>query len=318
MPTRAESCLPRSDRAAAPAPAWSVLLLSVAVSLPTHAMDIRSLWNFSDPAASEAVFSARLADASRDDALSLQTQIARSYSLRSRFDDANALLDRLEPQLQEAGAEPNVRWLLERGRTLRSSKQAAAARPLFVQAADRASAARLDELAVDAMHMVALVENAPAEQMRWNQRALALAQASADPNARNWDASLANNIGMTLHGEGRFDAALASFETALAARQRLGRPDDIRAAQWMIAWTWRALGRHDDALAALRRLEAECAAAGQPDGYVFEELGENLLALGHPAEARPHFARAWELLSADRSLGRPDDARLARLRQLGQ
>ena len=59
--------------------------------------------------------------------------------------------------------------------------------------------------------MVALV--APAEEQPgptsapWRSRG-----ASADQRARDWDASLLNNIGMTYADAGDFTAALASFE----------------------------------------------------------------------------------------------------------
>ncbi len=291
----------------------------VFTTFAAHAMDLRSLWNFADPAASEARFRERLAGAAGDDALTLQTQIARTYSLRSRFDEAHALLDAIEPQLAQAGPEPRVRWLLERGRTLRSSKRVAEAMPLFRRALERAQAAGLDALTVDAMHMVALAEPATDAQLEWTRRARALAQRSPDPEAQRWDASLANNIGWSLHEAGRHDEALASFRTALAARERQrGDPADLRAAHWMVAFELRALKRHDEALAILRRLDAEGEAAGAPDGFVHEEIGENLLALGRPDEARPAFARAYALLSADTSLDRPDDARLARLLALSK
>ena len=282
-------------------------------------MDVSRLWNFNDPAASEATFRTALAAGPNgDDALTLQTQIARSYGLRSRFADAHALLDSIEPQLATAGAEPRVRYLLERGRTFRSSKVPDRARPLFVEAAERAHGARLDALEVDALHMIALVEADPEAQLRWNRKALAVAAASPDPVARNWDASLANNIGMSLHDAGRYEEALASFQTALAARERIGDAGRIRVARWMIAWTLRSLHRHDEALAILRRLEAENGAAGRPDGYVFEEIAENLLAQQQAAAARPYFAKAWQLLSADTSLDRPDDEHLARLERLSR
>ena len=281
-------------------------------------MEIRSLWDFSDPARSEAVFRELLKNTTGDDVLSLQTQIARSYGLRSRFDDAHALLDRVEPMLANAGAEPKVRYLLERGRKFRSSKKPEQARPLFLQAVDIASAARLDELAVDAMHMVALVEADTAQQMGWNRRALALALSSSEPNARNWDASLANNIGMTLHDQSRFDEALASFNLALAARVRIGEAKDVRVARWMVAWTLRSLKRHDEALTLLRDLQREFEQLGQADGYVFEEIAENLLSKSKPLEAKPFFARAWELLSQDESPDRPDEKRLNRMKDLAR
>jgi tetratricopeptide (TPR) repeat protein len=291
----------------------------VSLSFGAHAMDLSTLWNFNDPAASESALRDALARAAnRDDALTLETQIARTLSLRSRFAEAHALLDSLEPRLANAGAEPRVRFLLERGRTFRSSKAPEKARPLFDEAAERAHASHLDALEVDALHMVALVETAAEAQLQWNRRALGVAAASADPVARNWDASLANNIGMTLHDEGRYEEALASFRSALAARERIGKPDGIRVARWMIAWTLRSLHRHDEALAILERLEAENDALNTPDGYVFEEIAENFAAQDRAVEARPYFGKAFRLLSADTSLDRPGEEHLARLERLSR
>jgi len=275
-------------------------------------MDIRSLWDFDDPAASEALFRRLFADAQGDDALSLRTQIARTHSLRRQFAEAHAELDAMLPALDAAGAEPRVRHLLERGRTLRSAGERQQARPLFAQAVERARAARLDELTVDAMHMLALVEPDTADQLAWNDRALAAALASDEPNARAWEGSLANNIGMSLHGVGRFDEALASFRQALAARERDGRPSQVRIAKWMVAWTLRAMKRHPEALALQQRLEQEWAAAGEVDGWVYAELGENLAALDREAEAGPWFSRAIDALANDL----PDADTLARWRRV--
>ena len=63
-------------------------------------------------------------------------------------------------------------------------------------------------------------------------------------------------------------------------------------------------------------LLAELDSVGESDGYVFEEIGECLLALGRADEAQPHFARAYELLADDPALAE-DRARLMRLRALG-
>lgn len=290
----------------------------LAASTGEAKVDIQALWDFGNPARSEERFRAALATADGDDALSLQTQIARSYGLRKRFDEAHALLDRLAPQLERAGPEPKVRALLERGRAFRSAGQVERAAPLFRQAVDAAVAARLENLAVDAMHMVALVEPTPEAQIDANRRALAYAQRAEDPAARRWDATLANNIGMALHDAKRHEEALDAFRTALAARERMAQPANVRIARWTVAWTLRALKRHDEALAILTRLEAEFAALGEPDGFVFEEIGENLLAQGDAAAARPWFAKAHAVLSKDDSPGRPEPARLARLLELSR
>jgi hypothetical protein len=61
----------------------------------------------------------------------------------------------------------------------------------------------------------------------------------------------------------------------------------------------------------------EAAALGEKPGYTYEELGECLLLLDRPAEARPYFAQAYEVLSQDPWLSRNEPERLTRLKQLG-
>ncbi|HEX8682227.1 MAG TPA: hypothetical protein VF707_07935 [Ardenticatenaceae bacterium] len=60
-------------------------------------------------------------------------------------------------------------------------------------------------------------------------------------------------------------------------------------------------------------LLAEFEASGEQDGYVYEELGECLLALGRPEQARPYFARAYEEFSQDPWLVEQEPVRLQRL-----
>jgi hypothetical protein len=47
-------------------------------------------------------------------------------------------------------------------------------------------------------------------------------------------------------------------------------------------------------------------------------MGECLLALGRADEARPHFARAYELLSQDEWFPADEKQRLARMKELGR
>jgi hypothetical protein len=86
-------------------------------------------------------------------ALEILTQVARTYSLRKRFDEAHQLLDEIEPQLASAGPRVRVRYLLERGRTFNSSGNREKARELFVAAWEVARPSGLEGLAVDAAHM---------------------------------------------------------------------------------------------------------------------------------------------------------------------
>ena len=297
-------------RAALAAMATAVSFLAV----PAQAREIHELWNFGDPATSERTFREELTHAQGDLRLELLTQVARSYSLRGRFDDAHRLLDEIEPQLKDAGPAPRVRLLLERGRTLRSSGALDRARPRFIEAWQLAQASGLDGLAVDAAHMVALVEAKADDQLEWNRRALALAEQSTQPYAQSWKASLYNNIGWSLHEAGRYEEALTQFEAALRERQRREQPKETRIARWAVARCLRSLQRYDEALKIQRALEAELGASNESDGYVFEELAELLDATGKPDAARAYFRRALAELGNDDWFAKNERARLQRLR----
>ena len=229
--------------------------------------DLQYLWDFDDPAGSEQRLRAAADIAEGTDRLVLLTQVARALGLQERYDEGHALLDELAVDDDELAA----RISLERGRLLRSAGDPEAALPHFVAAEQAAAAAGLDVLRVDAVHMLALVA-APEDRIAVNERGLELAMHSKDPAARDWDASLLNNIGMVHADAGDFGTALAVFEQALAARERIGDPSRIRVARWMVAWALRNLGRTTDALAMQRALKAELEAAGTTDPHVDEEL----------------------------------------------
>jgi tetratricopeptide (TPR) repeat protein len=262
-------------------------------------MDIDALWEYSDPGESERRFRTALAHAEGDGRLELLTQIARTYSLRCRFDDARAVLAQIEEALAASGPRPRIRHALELGRTCNSSGDRTTARPHFERAWRDASAAGEEGLAVDAAHMIAIACAGTPESLAWNERGLVVARGSPDPKARALVPAMLNNSAWELHGEGRFEEALARFEEALDAGTATGRADRIRIARWSVARCLRSLGRHDEALAIQRELASEHEAAGTHDGYIDEEIGENLWALGRQEEARPHFARAAESLTSE-------------------
>jgi tetratricopeptide (TPR) repeat protein len=197
-----------------------------------------------------------------------------------------------------------------------SSKQPEKARPLFLEAWELGRTCGEDGFAVDAAHMLAIVEPAD-EALEWNSRGLALATASADPRARRWAGSLHNNIGWTHFGREDYATALQHFEQALQCRIEQEKTADIRVARWCVAKSLRMLNRAQEALEIQRELRAEWEADGQPDGYVDEELGECLLALGREEVAAPHFADAFRRLSQDPWLVENEPARIARLKSLG-
>jgi tetratricopeptide (TPR) repeat protein len=278
------------------------------------------LWDFDDPAASGARFRTAIDEADgrgdADAADEARTQLARSLGLQARFEDGDVILD-LVDAARTAVDRVRVRSLLERGRLRRSSGDRESAVAPFEAAWELARRLGEDGLAVDAAHMLAIVDAAPGVTT-WNERALELANTSPDPDARQWRGSLWNNVGWERFEAKDLPGALAAFETALEARREQGKAKETRIAEWCVARCLRALGRPADALAIQLRLASEAASAGDgEDGYVSEETGESLLELGRADEARPHFARAAALLGADTWLVEQEPARIARLRELG-
>lgn len=274
---------------------------------------IDALWEYADPALSEARFRAALESAAGDARIELLTQVARTYSLRGRFDEAHALLDQIQQQLGAAGVRPRIRFLLERGRTLNSSGQRDEARALFIDAWEQGLASGEVGLAVDAAHMAAIAAAGTDDAIAWNLRGLELARVSQDPKARALLPAMLNNSAWDLHERGRYDEALALFEQAREEWSRRGGAAQFQVARWSVARCLRSLGRTHEALAILRALEADHAASGTSDGYVDEEIAENLAALGDHA-AMGYFGRAAALLGQDAWFVANEAARLASLR----
>ncbi|MGH3330892.1 MAG: tetratricopeptide repeat protein [Nocardioidaceae bacterium] len=247
------------------------------MSAPTPDVDelVSSLWDFEDAAASEARFRSAASRADCDTRLVLLTQVARAVGLQERYTEGHAELDAVEADA-DADASPSpevaVRLDLERGRLLRSAGQGSPARALFSSAVRRAAEAGLDALHVDALHMRALTEDSTEDRVQATEEALRVARASASPRARDWDASLLNNLGMARVDLGDLAGALATFEEALAARERIGKPRETRVARWMVAWCLRLMGRTVDALEMQLALKADLDAAEVEDPYVDEEL----------------------------------------------
>lgn len=228
---------------------------------------IDDLWNFDDPQASEASFRAHLEESQGEEKEETLTQLARSLGLQRRFDEANEILDQVQPLTKRVA----IRLELERGRVLNSSGNREEARPHFLAAWETACQAHEDTLAVDAAHMVAIVEPFE-ESVDWNMKGLALAESSNDPKARLWRGSLLNNLGWSYHDAGDYQQALAHFERALSACEERGDPNRIRVARWTVARALRSVGRVQEALDIQLELLPIVRAAGRTDKFVLEEI----------------------------------------------
>lgn len=261
-------------------------------------VDLSSLWDYAHPAVSEERFRAAIVRAVPDDAFILQTQIARTYGLRKDFVKAREVLAQIEPRFESVSPEAKARWLLEMGRTWaspahtqeqRSPENREKARGFYMRSFETAKQARLDGLAIDALHMMVMVDEAPDQQLEWNMKAIAYMEASTQPDAKKWAGSLYNNVGYAHHIAGRDDEAIAWYRKSLAAYEAQNRPANVRIAHWMIANALRTQGKLQEALAIQQRLEREWDGAGEPDPYVYEELEALYRALGNEQQAK-HYA----------------------------
>jgi tetratricopeptide (TPR) repeat protein len=283
---------------------------------------IRQRWDFGDPSASYDVMTAEAAASppGSTDRLVWQTQAARALGLQGRYEEADRLVDQAagaadRHPVTSATRHARARIAIERGRILNSSGDPASAWAWFEQAmTDAAAVGTVPGLEIDAMHMLAIAAESTEASLGWNRRALTLAEASTDREARHWRGALLNNLGWNHHDAGRFEAALSCFERAAVVCRESGDARAIEIADWTVARTLRSLGRLEEALAAQQVLAA--GPEGSNDGYVHEEIGECLHALGRPADASVAFARAHALLRADPWLVENEHARLERIARL--
>ena len=283
--------------------------------------DFTKLWNFSDPAATEKQFREilpKVVSSSNDSYCGqLLTQIARAEGLQQKFDEAHATLDTVESRLEGLPAIVQLRYLLERGRVFNSSGKPEQAGPLFEQAWELGKQAGEHGLAVDAAHMMAIVE--PSESaVAWTEKAIAYAEQSESEDARNWLGSLYNNLGWTYHDSGKFEKALDIHQRALAWREEKAQVGPIRIARWSVARVLRSLGRVDEAFEIQQALLKELNADNEKDGFVYEELAECHLTQGRGEQATPLFAMAYQELSQDAWLVKQEPERVSRLKKLGE
>jgi tetratricopeptide (TPR) repeat protein len=274
--------------------------------------DFDKLWNYQQPSETERKFRELLPGAKSASNASylaqLLTQIARAQGLQNHFEEAHQTLDEVERMLNDDLKLARVRCLLERGRVFNTSGKPAIALPLFMQAHELAAKEKFSRYAIDAVHMVAIVEPDPAKQVEWNLKGIA--QAGADPSQRGWLWSLYNNIAESYALLGNYSSALKYTRKLLDFQNERGEPD-IYTLKDEARFT-RLTGHPDESLNLIQPLVKR----KPDDGWLEEELAESLHALGRTDEARPHFARAYEVLRNDPWCINHEQKKLQRLKEM--
>src|SRR4029453_11412829 len=268
---------------------------TVSESRPSDLTSFDALWNYNDPAGTEARFRELLPRARESSnpgyAAELLTQIARTQGLQQKFDEAHATLDGVDASLKPDMKVARVRSRLERGRVFNSSGKAKESIPIFRDALLLAQESGLENYAIDAAHMLGIAEKGQ-ESLKWNLEAIRLAEAAKDPEARRWLGPLYNNTGWKYFDMGDYAEALKLFERDIEFRKQTATNVEVGIARWSVAKTLRQLGRVEESLKLQTELlDDPDRQNNDSEGYTREEIGECLLMLKRPAEAAPYFAR---------------------------
>jgi tetratricopeptide (TPR) repeat protein len=93
---------------------------------------------------------------------------------------------------------------------------------------------------------------------------------------------LYNNLGWDYFDLGQYEDALQIFLQALKWREEQQSAPEFFLSKWCVARTLRALNRLEEAIKIQLALMEEMLELGQPDGYVYEELGELYILKNEP------------------------------------
>ncbi len=279
------------------------------------------LWDYNNPSETEKKFRELLPEIKNTNDqsayLQLLTQTARTLGLQMKFDEAHELLDEVEPLLTDELYVAKIRYLLERGRTYRSSKQVEKSRDLFLKAYELAVKHNEDNYAIDAAHMLGIIEPFK-EAQEWNELAMKLAEKTNDEKAKKWLGSLYNNTAWNYHDNKEYEKALEIFRKNVDFHTKRESKQQLIIAKWSVARALRSLDRIDEAVEMQLSLLKEIEEKGlEQDGYVYEELAELYLIKGNKEEAGKYFRQAYDLLSKDIWLAANEKERLERLKELG-
>jgi tetratricopeptide (TPR) repeat protein len=276
------------------------------------------LWDYQDPAATETKFRELLplAESADDETyvLELKTQIARTLGLQGKFDESHALLDTIEKRLTPDTKLARVRYLLERGRAMNSSGNPEDSRPLFEEAYVLADEIHEARLAIDAVHMIAIVEPDPHKQIEWNLKGIE--QVESDASQMGWLHALYNNIGESYSAIQDYSNALVYFNMLLELQKERGEPDIYTIKD--VARVSRLSGDPTASLKLMQPVFDELSSQNKDDGWIREELAEAFLALGQTESANPHFVKAYELLSKEPWYKQNQASQLERLKRMAE
>lgn len=289
---------------------------------PVIENDFDKLWDYDNPSETEKKFKELIPvlndSKDRSAYLQLLTQTARTLGLQMKFEEAHKLLDEVEPMITDEFYVAKIRYMLERGRTFRSSKQVEKSRDLFLKAYELAVKHNEDNYAIDAAHMLGIIEPYK-EAQEWNELAIKLTEKTKDEKAKKWLGPLYNNTAWNYHDNKEYEKALEIFRKNVDFHTKRESKQQLIIAKWSVARALRSLDKTDEALEMQLSLLKEIEAKGlEQDGYIYEELGELNLLKENKEDAKKYFGLAYDLLSKDIWLAANEKDRLEKIKTLGE
>lgn len=256
--------------------------------------------------------------------LQILSKIALTEAMQQKFSEAHHTLDMAECLLKPEYQIAHVRVLLERGRVYHQAGDLDNAILFFKKSYDLSKEYGFDAYAVDAAHMIAIVEPEPDKKVVWNEIAIKIAHTSSDKQTKAWLGALYNNLAQNYIQVERYKEALSSFERCKQYGEERGDTIIILGAKWGIGRSLRSLGYLNEALdkqmallkeyekiEAYNELPHEMIEIGR--GMVYEELAEIHYSLG-----RQYAALAYKDLSKNIWFVKMEPKRLEKMKKLGE
>ncbi|CAN5572467.1 tetratricopeptide repeat protein [soil metagenome] len=296
------------------------------INTEKNAAYIDSFWNYNKPDESEKKFRELLFSTDikqlPDTHIQVLTQIARAQGLQRKFDDSHSTLDLVSNLITDDTKTALIRYHLERGRAFNSSGKTEKSKSHFLQAYKLAVKQNQDFYAIDAAHMLGIVEDAD-KALIWNEIAIHLAEDSKDKRSKKWLGSLYNNTGWTYHDKQNYEKALEFFEKNVDWHSEMSKDnkksDGYYIAKWTVARVMRSMERVQEAYKMQCELLDEKKHNNvEPSGYESEEIGECLLLMNKKNESKKYFADAYASLSKDIWLQANEKERLDRILSLSK
>ena len=281
------------------------------------------MWDFSDPLASEKNFREKMKKHSNSafEVWELQTQVARALGLQEKFFQAFQVLDSIQAGLEyapvcESKDLVGIRYNLERGRILLLTEKIEDSIRYFRFAYKLAMKISAYDLSIDAIKMLLNLTSVN-ERIDLGLKGISIATERGNENLYSSIGELATGVGQAYLENKEYQKAIEQFMHARDIFSKLIDAENARTSRRSICIAQRGLGNYKEALLELRMQEEWLKKSDNLDGIVFQEIAENLLALGHSSSSI-YFSKALECFKLQDLIADMDPKRISRIRELSR